>query len=62
LIFRVLVLGGRQVAERLVQSFCVVEADPVQDLVLGVLEAGEATPVDELALEGRDPPFRLALS
>jgi hypothetical protein len=29
----------------------------VQDLVLGVLEAGEATPVDELALEGRDPGF-----
>jgi hypothetical protein len=34
-------------------QLCVVEADPVQDLVLGVLEAGEATLVDELALEGR---------
>jgi hypothetical protein len=29
----------------------------VQDLVLGVLVAGEAPAVDELGLEGRDPGF-----
>jgi hypothetical protein len=29
----------------------------VQDLVLGVLVAGEAAAVDELGLEGRDPGF-----
>jgi hypothetical protein len=49
------VLGGRQVTECFVQSLFVVEADPVQDFVLGVFEAREAAPVDELALEGRDP-------
>jgi hypothetical protein len=38
-----------------VQPLLVVEADPVQDLVLGVLEAREAAPVDELRLEGRYP-------
>jgi hypothetical protein len=43
-----LVLGGGRVIECFVQSLSVVEADPVQDLVLGVLEGGEAAPVDEL--------------
>src|SRR5580765_6912902 len=51
------VLGGRQVTEFFVQSLLVVEADPVQRLMLGVLVAGEAAPVDELGLEGRDPRF-----
>jgi hypothetical protein len=45
-----------------VEPFVVVEADEVEDLVLELLEAREAAAVDELALEGRDPPFRLALS
>jgi hypothetical protein len=40
-----------------VQPFTVVEGDPVQDLVLGVLEGGEAARGDEFALEGRDPGF-----
>src|SRR5262249_5032586 len=38
-------------------SVAVVEADPVERLVFGVLEGREAAPVDELALEGRDPGF-----
>ena len=42
------VLGGRHVAEFFVQSLVVVEADPGERLVLGVLEAGEAAAVDEL--------------
>jgi len=37
-----------------VQSLAVIEADPVQDLVLGVLEGGEASSLDELAFEGRE--------
>ncbi len=36
------VLGGRQVAECFVESFVVVEADPLEGLVFDVLEAGEA--------------------
>ena len=39
------------------QSLGVVEADPLEDLVLDVLEGGEAAPVDELILEGRDLRF-----
>ena len=50
-----LVLGRRQVAEILVQSFLVVEADPAEDLVLGVLEGREGASVDELGLEGGYP-------
>jgi hypothetical protein len=45
---QLLVLGGRQVTELFVQPLLVVEADPVQDLALGVLEAREAAAVDEL--------------
>jgi len=56
-VIQLLVLGRRQVIEFFVQPFSVVEADPVERLVLGVLVAGEATPVDEFALEGRDPCF-----
>lgn len=37
------------------QSLLVGEADPVQELVFGVLVAGEAAAVDELRLEGCDP-------
>lgn len=44
------------------ESFIVVEADPVEDLVLCVLEGGEAAAVDELCLEGRDPRLAIALS
>jgi hypothetical protein len=57
-----LVLGGWHVAEFFVQSLLVVEADPVQRLMLGVLVAREAAPVDELCLEGRDPGSAIALS
>ena len=39
------------------QPLGVVEADPVERLVFGVLVGGEAAAVDELALEGRDPCF-----
>ena len=41
-----LVLCRGQVAERFVESLSVVEADPVQGLMLGVLEAREAAPQD----------------
>ena len=44
------------------QPLLVVEADPVQRLMLGVLVAGETTAVDELCLEGRDPGSAIALS
>ena len=49
-----LVLGGRCVVELFVQTLGVVEADPVKCRVFGVLVAGEAVPVDEFCLEGRD--------
>ena len=45
---QLLVLGRRQVTECFVEPLSVVEADPVQDLVLGVLEAREAAAVGEL--------------
>ena len=45
-----LVLCRRQVVECFVEAFVVVEADEVEDLVLEVLEAGEAAAVDELVL------------
>jgi hypothetical protein len=54
--------AGRQVTECVVQSLPVVEADPVEELVLGVLEGGEAAAVDELALEGRAQASALGLS
>jgi hypothetical protein len=38
----------------LVQSLLVVEADPAEHVVFGVLEGRETGTVDELALEGRD--------
>jgi hypothetical protein len=56
-VIQFLVLGGRQITECFVESLVVVEADPLVDLVLGVLEAGGASPVDALALEGRGPGF-----
>jgi len=37
-----LVLGWRQVTECFVESLSVIEADPVKDLVFGVLERREA--------------------
>ena len=39
------------------EPLVVVEADPVQRLVFGVLVGGEAAAVDELALEGCFPDF-----
>jgi len=41
-----LVLGGRNVVECFVESLIVIEADEVEDLVLGLLERAEAAPVD----------------
>jgi len=52
------IVGGRHVTEFFVQPFLVVEADPGERLMLGVLVAGEAAAVDELALEGRGPRLR----
>ncbi len=46
---------GGQVTGLFVHRLRVVEADSVERLVLGVFIAAEAAPVDELALEGRDP-------
>ena len=44
-------LGGWDVAEALVEPLVVVEADPAQGFVFGVLVAGERAAVDELVLE-----------
>jgi hypothetical protein len=41
-----------------VQSFVVVEGDPLEDLVLDVLAGGEAASVDELVLGDRCSPPR----
>jgi len=49
-----LVLGGRPVAQLLVQAIVVVEADPAKRLVLGLLEADKAPAGDQLGLEGAD--------
>jgi hypothetical protein len=45
------VLRGRDVAELFVEPFVVVEADPGQRLVLGVLEAREDAAGEELGLK-----------
>jgi hypothetical protein len=58
LIFQVPVVGGAGKSSNASCGLSAVKANPVQDLVLGVLEAGTALPVDELALERScDPGF-----